>query len=469
MNDKPALASVMLRRHLWAAALTLGVVMLGMLAAADQGSLRLRARTLAQELRAEPVPDTFARGMGMGRLRNAGLMVLDAGGRWQGGPGRAGGNRRGWPPAEQVLAAGQLHGVGMLPWVPERVVWAAQVVTHTTGEPFILVRWDRVSAVRAATSVTYGAVILATLLAFAVSMLLALRTARYVTGALDAVADSGGRLATGDYAVRLPEQSTKELDRVSTGINRLAEDLEHTVTDLQAEHARLRGLEEAQRRFVADASHELRAPLTHMRVTLEAWQDGVLRPEEQAAAAERLLRETERLGALVGRLLDLSRIETGREAVALDRIDLWQVAREVLGEHAEVALEMPDDLPLVLADADAVFRILQNLVENARRFTPPDGRIRVWARVEEPWVRLGVTDSGRGIPPEFLPAIWDRFARAPDARENGTAGSGLGLAIVKALAEAMGGTVGAESEPGHGATVWVRLRTDEASTPMPLA
>ena len=461
-RGKPVLASVIVRHHLWAAAFTLGVVMLGVLALADQASLRLRARTLAQELRAESgpeYPEYSTRGPGLGRLRSAGRMVLDAGGRWRGGPRGMGISRQEWAAAAQVLAAGELRGIGTLPWVPERVVWAAHVFTHPDAEePLILVGWDRVSAVRAATGVTYGAVVLATLLAFGVSILLALRTARYVTGVLDAVADSGSRLAAGDYAVRLPEQPTEELDRVSTGINRLAEDLQHTVTDLQAEHARLQGLEEAQRRFVADASHELRAPLTHMRVTLEAWQDGVLRPEEQAEASRRLLRETERLGALVGRLLDLSRLETGREAVTLAPVDLRQVAAEVLGEHPGVRLAMPDDLPPALADADAVFRILRNLVENARRFTPSEGSIRVWAEPDGAWIRLGVTDTGRGIPPEFLPTIWDRFARGE--HDDGTAGSGLGLAIVKALAEAMGGTVGAESAPGQGATVWVRLRAE---------
>jgi two-component system sensor histidine kinase BaeS len=112
---------------------------------------------------------------------------------------------------------------------------------------------------------------------------------------------------------------------------------------------------------------------------------------------------------------------------------------------------------MVLADPDAVHRMLRNLVENARRFTPPDGTILLWAETEATTVRMGVSDTGSGIAPEELPRIWDRFARAAQARADGTAGTGLGLAIVKALAEAQGGTVGAESEPGVRTTVWVRL------------
>ncbi|OPZ82812.1 MAG: Alkaline phosphatase synthesis sensor protein PhoR [bacterium ADurb.Bin429] len=120
-------------------------------------------------------------------------------------------------------------------------------------------------------------------------------------------------------------------------------------------------------------------------------------------------------------------------------------------------MDAPDDLPAALADPDAVHRILRNLVENARRFTPAEGTITLWAEAEEDGIRLGVTDTGSGISPEELPRIWDRFARAAQARADGTAGTGLGLAIVKALAEAQGGDVGAESEPGIRTMVWVRL------------
>jgi signal transduction histidine kinase len=195
---------------------------------------------------------------------------------------------------------------------------------------------------------------------------------------------------------------------------------------------------------------------------LASWRDGLLAPEEQADTLAHLRAETARLSALVERLLDLSRIESGRELVApmplAPRPALEAVAAAFRGQPgAPIGIEAPDDLPAALADPDAIHRMLHNLLENARRFTPETGRITLWAAATEDGVRLGVTDTGSGIAPEELARIWDRFARSPQARADGTTGSGLGLAIVKALAEAHGGQVGAESTPGVETTIWVQL------------
>jgi two-component system phosphate regulon sensor histidine kinase PhoR len=238
-------------------------------------------------------------------------------------------------------------------------------------------------------------------------------------------------------------------------INRLA-------ADLAAEHERLRRLEGLERQFVADASHELRAPLTSMRLILAAWQDGVLEPEEHAEALVKLQRQAEHLSGLVAALLDLSRIESGRETVAMEPVDVAGVAKEVAATFAEVpgariAVEIAGDSPRAWADRAALARVLRNLLENARRFTPADGVIRIWGEERGESVRIGVTDTGCGITPEFLPRIWDRFARAANAQQGAQGGSGLGLAIVHALVQAMGGEVGAESELGAGATFWVEL------------
>lgn len=471
MTNKPTLASIILWRHLWAAGITLGVVMLALLALADQVNLHARAQSLARELREEVAADPDG-ALNPGVFRCTGRLVLSASGEiiCAGmGMGRAMGRGHGfgpgrgrvvqWAPAQTVLNTGAAQGIGKLPCSSEQAVWAAVLVTDTPAGSMVVVNWDHISSVRAGMLTTYGAVILATLLAFAVSMGLALRTARYVTAAVDAVADSGDRLAAGDYSVRLHPQPTAELDRVSHSLNRMADVQQHTINELQAEHARLSALEGAQRRFVADASHELRAPLTTMRVTLEAWQDGLLRPEEYCEAISRLRVETDRLAGLVTQLLDLSRLEAGREQLGLEPLNLAEVIRHGLSaymangsEGAPVQTDLRDDLPRVQADPSAVTRIVLNLVENARHFTPAQGHIRVWAAEDEVGIRLCVSDTGTGIAPDLLPTIWDRFARAEQS-----GGTGLGLAIVKALAEAMGGSVGAESMPGRETTVWVRL------------
>jgi len=478
---KPTLAGMMIRRHLLAATITLLLLTFVMLALTDVLTMQTRQHSLLQSLRAIEMVDAdndvapslgiYSRASRSGEDRTN-YLLLDAQGHWteqnEGSP-PVHTPAPVWKEATLVLAKGEAEGKDNLPWVKGPVVWAARAMSTpdspegTPGEPMILVGWRQVSAIRAGILLTtYGVVVAAILLAFMASVFIALRSARVVTGVIDEIANSSTRMADGDYNISLPAQPTRELDRVSSSITHLARDLGQTSADLHAEHDRLIRLERLQRQFVADASHELRAPLTSMRVTLEAWQDGVIRPDEQPASLDRLLRETERLGTLVTRLLDLSRIESGRETVEIEAVSLGDVADQVILAFqniscAPIHCEIPPDCPPVLADIDALYRILHNLLENARRFTPTDGAIRLWARAEGTMLHIGVTDSGCGISSADLPRIWDRFARSENARAREHAGSGLGLAIVKGLAEAMGGSVGAESTLSSGTTIWVSL------------
>jgi signal transduction histidine kinase len=478
---------MMIRRHLLATTLTLVILTVVLLALTDQLNIRNHQRTLLQQLRAieEVDPDNDA-GPSMGIYiysRNSrsnedrtNYILLDAQGHWTEQPAQNSNaplahnlHMPEWKEARQVLEKDELEGTDDLPWVKGPVMWAARAMSTpdtpegTPGEPMILVGWRHVHAIRVGNVLTtYGVVVSAILIAFIVSVLIALRSARSVTGVIDEIASSSARLAEGDYNVSLPAQPTEELDRVSSAITQLARDLNQTNEELETEHQRLIRLEHLQRQFVADASHELRAPLTSMRVTLEAWQDGVIRPDEQPASLERLLHETERLGTLVTRLLDLSRIESGRETVQIEPVALPELIDQVvLAFHdlscAPISRDLPSPCPQILADFDGMYRILHNLLENARRFTPANGQIRIWARVEGDTLRIGITDTGCGISPKDLPRIWNRFARAENARAREKAGSGLGLAIVKGLAEAMGGKVGAESTLGVGTTIWVAL------------
>lgn len=469
-GDKPTLTQLTLQRHFWAATLTLLLLLVGVLLFTDLTVMYARRHTLAEQLIAvESVNDTLLPLLDAGHRPqdqgHAGTRLLNTRGYWQ--VAGAQGVRlspRPWEQAAAVMHAPEqaMHGMGYLPWLKDRVIWAARVISAPTGKPQILVAWERVDAIRMVKAPLYIVMIITTLIAFGVSIWLALRTVRNVRGVLDDIADSSSRMAAGDFHVQLAPQPAQELDRVTTSLNQLARELDRATSALQEEHARIMRLEQMQRQFVADASHELRSPLTSMRVTMEAWQDGVLRTEEHGAALAQMQRETQRLAELVLRLLDLSRIESGRETLTSEPVAVAAVAYAVAAGFAglpgaPVIVDVPETLPPVQADRDALRRIMQNLVENARRFTPDDGEIRVWAEVDGPVMRVGVSDTGTGINPEFLPRIWDRFARAPEARAAGRAGSGLGLSIVKALTEEMGGTVDAHSAPGAGATILVTI------------
>ncbi|MFB3881847.1 MAG: ATP-binding protein [Armatimonadota bacterium] len=229
------------------------------------------------------------------------------------------------------------------------------------------------------------------------------------------------------------------------------------VRDITAE----RQLEQMRRQFISDASHEIKTPLTSIGGFAAAIADGTAATaEERTRSAALIVKEVDRLTRLVNELLDLSRIESGAVALDLAEVELPDLigdAIEAFGGQAQekditLAVDLPADLPAVMADADRVYQVLVNLLSNALRFNRPAGEVQITARPVDGYVRVGVKDSGPGIPADQLPRIWERFHRADPSRARQNGGTGLGLAIVRSIVEAHGGTVSAESEVGVGST-----------------
>ncbi|MEW5929191.1 MAG: ATP-binding protein [Gemmatimonadota bacterium] len=231
----------------------------------------------------------------------------------------------------------------------------------------------------------------------------------------------------------------------------------------------LRRLEDVRRDFVANASHELKTPLTAIRGYSETLLDENLPPELRRRFAEVVRENAERLQRIVDDLLDLSRIESGgwraepeEVAVAEAAEEAWAVLEEAAAEKGvEFGLEVAPGCELVRADPSALRQIFTNLLHNALRHTPGGCSVTVRAacapeaegRAPGRWVRLEVADTGCGIPAAHLPRIFERFYRVDNARARTAGGTGLGLAIVKHLVESHGGTVEAESELGRGTTI----------------
>ncbi len=238
----------------------------------------------------------------------------------------------------------------------------------------------------------------------------------------------------------------------------------------------VRRLETVRREFVSNISHELRTPLASLRALVDTLRDGAI--DDRPAALrflDRMDAEVDALTQMVRELLELSRIESGQVPMALGTVSLQEIIAsciERLATQAErkglsITIDIPQDLPPVLADAERLGQVVTNLVHNAIKFTPPGGAITVAAERLDDRVRVAVTDTGPGIPAEALGRIFERFYQA-DASRSGR-GTGLGLSIAKHIVQAHGGEIWAESVEGQGSTFrfTVLVATQEHRTAPP--
>jgi signal transduction histidine kinase len=218
---------------------------------------------------------------------------------------------------------------------------------------------------------------------------------------------------------------------------------------------------QSQRGFVADASHELRGPLTVIRGNLDLLKRN-LSEEDRAESTRVLEAEMARMTRIVNDLLVLAEVESGpleqQQTVSLKDILLDAQDRALLlAGNRQIVIGRQDDL-WVKGDGHKLDQMVSNLVTNAVKYTPDGGTITLSLHQDGDWARLEVTDTGIGISPEHLPHIFDRFYRVDKAHSRASGGTGLGLAIVKGIAQQHGGTVTVTSEPGKGSTFTVRLK-----------
>ncbi|HMC75889.1 MAG TPA: ATP-binding protein [Vicinamibacterales bacterium] len=241
------------------------------------------------------------------------------------------------------------------------------------------------------------------------------------------------KMREGDLAVRVAPRGDDEIARLGRAFNEMAERLAQTET--------------LKRQMVGDVAHELRSPVTNLRCGLEAIQDGLVAPDRDRIDA--LHSETLLLQRLIADLQDLALADSGGLALVRQPVDLAAIVRRAIGPDpsgAAVHVSIDAAAAQVTGDAGRLEQMLRNVISNARRHTPVDGRIEIRAARDDGGTRIAVADTGRGIAAEHLPHVFDRFYRADPSRDRATGGAGLGLAIVRRLAEAHGGTVIAESE-----------------------
>ena len=345
-----------------------------------------------------------------------------------------------------AAVAALLAGLAFAPFLLERHLESMMHAT-THGPGFERMAADLEAAYRLALAQSIGwAVAVATVAAAVVAWAV---TARLVAP-LRALQDASASIAAGRRGGRLDVHAPGEIGQLAATFDRMAEALDEAA--------------DVRKRLITDLAHELRTPLSNLRGYVEALEDGVLEFDEDSRAA--LGRQVDRLERLVADLATLHDLEAGVATIDLARTDLADLVRTGaaavrtrFGER-EVTLTVtaPDEGAWASADPVRTGQVLENLLDNALRFTPSEGGVEVEVSAPNDVVRVEVRDTGPGVPEHERDAVFRRLYRGDRSRAAGTgAGSGVGLTIAKALVERQGGTIGVDDAPSGGARFWFEL------------
>lgn len=273
-----------------------------------------------------------------------------------------------------------------------------------------------------------------------------------ITNRIYILKDAAEKLAAGNLQTRVPITGRDEVAALANTFNQMAEQLEMV-------DAKQRELERLRADLIAWVGHDLQTPLASMRAILEALEDGVV---DDPQTVKRYLgtaqRDVRSLSVLIDDLFQMAQLDTG--GIPLDRTEssLSDLISDTLESFSELALRqgvklegsVDSNVDPVMMDTQRIGRVLNNLIGNALRHTPAEGRVNVHARRTASGVEVRVSDTGEGIRPEDLPHVFESFYRGEKSRSRSTGGAGLGLAISRGIVQAHGGEIKVQSEAGRG-------------------
>ena len=309
------------------------------------------------------------------------------------------------------------------------------------------------------------------LLALLCAVIAALVISRGIARPLDRLSLAARAFGEGNLAARAPIDGPPRLAQLGADFNAMAKHIEER-------EKRLNELDRLKSEFVSNASHELRTPLTTIKALTRLLLRGGLDEAKQREYLDTIAVECDRQIDLVLNLLDLSRIEAGAFELNIRRVETGELLIACLNSQSRAAefrrhqleLKAAAELPAIRACQKALRRVISNLIENAIKYTPDGGHITLAARRAGDEVEISVTDNGRGIPPQDMPVLFDKFHRgrpAPVAADGALAaalpeleevpGIGLGLYLARNVIEQMGGRISVESEVGRGSAFTLHL------------
>lgn len=282
--------------------------------------------------------------------------------------------------------------------------------------------------------------------------------ARRLTRPIFNLTEGAKSIGEGQWDTRIPVESKDELGFLAHEFNLMA--------------MKLKELDQLKDDFVSSVSHELRSPLAAIAGYAELLRSkplGEIAAEKREKALAIIQESTERLSHFINDILDLAKLKSGHVEIRRRPYEVSEGIEEVVGlllplfekKQIPCTIDVPDNIPVLQADHEKIRQVLTNLLSNALKFTPPQGKIRIAAKNQSEFVEITVKDSGMGIPDDQKEAVFERFRQVKNSRDvvTGQKGTGLGLAIAKGNVEAHGGRIWIESELGKGTTVHFTLPT----------
>ncbi|NOZ49025.1 MAG: HAMP domain-containing histidine kinase [Chloroflexi bacterium] len=358
------------------------------------------------------------------------------------------------PEIVAALTNGEQHDIRLDEWSQEQRLFVGALVGTVNAPQGIVQLSVPMSKIMVKVRQTWIMLLTTATALAALSILASIFLGRQLTRPVRALTKAANQVAEGDFSVRLDMKRDDELGA-------LAQAFDHMATEIST---RL----ERERVFIANASHELRSPITAIQLRAELLQNRLVKNESRF---QRYLvdikEESEHLGHLLEQLLDLDRLQAGSYTDPMPALapaeSLQQVVQMMASPAHDAGLtfvsDIPESLPPVQAAAQDFELIIRNLVDNAIKYTPAGGEVRLSARSRNDHLEIVVADTGTGIPEADIPHIFDRFYRVDKARDR--KGSGLGLAMVKTLVTEAGGDIRVESRLGEGTTVTISLLRTE--------
>jgi len=325
--------------------------------------------------------------------------------------------------------------------------WIASITSDTIGMLYV-VHGDFPNINSTALQITYDSIgsyyLWGGLVAIVLAVLLAFLLSRRILAPVKSLINATRQFGRGNFSHRVEDKDRGELGELANSFNSMAKNLERN--------------ERLRRDMVADVAHELRTPLSNLKGYLEAINDGVVKPDE--ATIRSLNEEASSLSHLVADLQELSLADAGELKMTFQSENIKSLIQEAVdasqskaaAKGLKLIAELPDELPALNIDAHRIKQVLYNLLDNSIAHTGKRGKITVKALEKNNLISVSVADTGKGIPSEDLPMIFERFYRVDKSRTRTTGGSGLGLTITKRLVEAHGGKISVESRPGKGST-----------------